>query len=569
MTNIIQKVEDGLRRAKQIVGDQLPVKEQVAKFNDDADRLLTQVHESAQLKIPFVGGFNAGKSEILNTIIGRRILPTAILPETAVAYEIYYSQAEKVDLFTADGKLKQTVGIDGIKNLSTTPGDVARIYVNSPVIKDLNDRGIALVDMPGVNSGIEAHDKAINNYIGNAAAFFYFVDVQFGTLSLADLGFIKEFKQYGTDLRVFVSKVDTKPAEEVESVRKNIEGQVRGFGSSDASVGVTSAVDEQLGARDVIAALSGIDVEQMRRQMFVGYFVSLIDGAAGQFDMQANLAKAEGRDFSADIARLQDQKENILASLESKRDGSQDAGSSAEDIVRDVREALENNAHSIAFQVVNSGNGGDAVGNAILSVIKPVMLSSFNREMTEYGNDLTDCVKEAIESVNAALSSNMSETGQLVVSLIDKAGGFDVASVAIKGFMAKMAARYAGKVLGGALTFLNPVVGIVVMFLPEILSWLFSDSKEKKTMKVEQKLLSEVFPNVCEKLRPEIVKVVEDGRRQAYESMKAEVDTQVAKIDDNIRAAQQSQAASEAERDAKVATFTKAKEDLVALKEQI
>ena len=63
--------------------------------------------------------------------------------------------------------------------------------------------------------------------------------------------------------------------------------------------------------------------------------------------------------------------------------------------------------------------------------------------------------------------------------------------------------------------------------------------------------------------------MVEDGRSEAYASMKAEVDAQVAKIDDNIRAAQQSQAASEAERDAKVAAFTKAKEEIVALKEQI
>ena len=279
MTSIIQKVEDGIRRAKQIVGDQLPVKEQVDKFNAEADGLLAQVQESALLKIPFLGGFNAGKSALLNTIIGKRILPTAILPETAVAYEIYYSQAEKVDLFSADGKLKQTVGLDGIKGLSTTPGDLARVYVDSPDVKSLNDRGLALVDMPGVNSGIEAHDKAINNYIGNAAAFFYFVDVQFGTLTLSDLGFIKEFRQYGADVRVFVSKVDTKPAEEAESVRKHVEGLVRGCGIADAAVGRVSAVDEQVGAGDVIAALKGIDVELLRRQRVFDGFARLIDGA--------------------------------------------------------------------------------------------------------------------------------------------------------------------------------------------------------------------------------------------------------------------------------------------------
>ena len=569
MTNIIQKVEDGIRRAKQIVGDQLPVKEQVTKFNAEADGLLAQVQESAMLKIPFLGGFNAGKSELLNTIIGKRILPTAILPETAVAYEIYYAQAEKVDLFSADGKLKQTVGLDGIKGLSTTPGDLARVYVDSPDIKSLNDRGLALVDMPGVNSGIEAHDKAINNYIGNAAAFFYFVDVQFGTLTLSDLGFIKEFRQYGADVRVFVSKVDTKPAEEAESVRKHIEGLVRGCGIADAAVGRVSAVDEQVGAGDVIAALEGIDVEQLRRQRVFDGFARLIDNAAGQFDAQAALAKSQGKDMSRTIDALNDQRENILASLEANSQGAQDAESSADDIVHDVREALFNNVYSIARQIVDNGDNKDAAGNAILSVIKPVIVNSFKREMTEYADDLTQCVKDSVERVRDVVNKNMSETGEFVLSLIDKVGGFDVVGKAITAFLARMGIKFAGKALGGALTFINPIVGVLVMFLPDILSWLFSDSKEKKTQKVENKLRCEVIDNICSKLRPEIVKMVEEGRAETYASMKAEVDAQVAKIDDNIRAAQQSQAASEAERDAKVAAFTKAKEELIALKQVI
>lgn len=569
MTNIIQKVEDGIRRAKQIVVDQLPVKEQVTKFNAEADGLLAQVRESALLKIPFLGGFNAGKSELLNTIIGKRILPTAILPETAVAYEIYYAQAEKVDLFSADGKLKQTVGLDGIKGLSTTPGDLARVYVDSPDIKSLNDRGLALVDMPGVNSGIEAHDKAINNYIGNAAAFFYFVDVQFGTLTLSDLGFIKEFRQYGADVRVFVSKVDTKPAEEAESVRKHIEGLVRGCGIADAAVGRVSAVDEQVGAGDVIAALEGIDVEQLRRQRVFDGFARLIDNAAGQFDAQAALAKSQGKDMSRTIDALNDQRENILASLEANSQGAQDAESSADDIVHDVREALFNNVYSIARQIVDNGDNKDAAGNAILSVIKPVIVNSFKREMTEYADDLTQCVKDSVERVRDVVNKNMSETGEFVLSLIDKVGGFDVVGKAITAFLARMGIKFAGKALGGALTFINPIVGVLVMFLPDILSWLFSDSKEKKTQKVENKLRCEVIDNICSKLRPEIVKMVEEGRAETYASMKAEVDAQVAKIDDNIRAAQQSQAASEAERDAKVAAFTKAKEELIALKQVI
>lgn len=569
MTNIIQKVEDGIRRAKQIVGDQLPVKEQVAKFNDDADRLLTQVHESERLKIPFVGGFNAGKSEILNTIIGRRILPTAILPETAVAYEIYYSQTEKVDLFSADGKLKQTVGIDGIKNLSTTPGDLARIYVNSPVIKDLNDRGIALVDMPGVNSGIEAHDKAINKYIGNAAAFFYFVDVQFGTLTTADLGFIKEFKQYGADVRVFVSKVDTKPAEEAERVRKHIEDLVRGCGVAAASVGRISAVDEQVGANDVIAAIGGIDVEQLRRQRIFDSFAILIDNAAGQFEAQASLVKNQGKDMTQVIASLNDQRENVLATLESNRDGAQDAESSAEDIIHDVREALFSNVYSIARQIVDANGNKNAVGNAILSVIKPVIVNSFKREMNEYGEDLAQCVKDSVERVNDVVSKDLSETGEFVISLIDKVGGFDVVGKAITVFLANMGVKFAGKALGGALAFINPIVGVLVMFLPDILSLIFGNGKEKKTQKVEEKLQCEVIDNICSKLRPEIVKMVKDGRSEAYASIKAEVDAQVAKIDDNIRAAQESQAASEAECDAKVSAFINAKVELLALKGQI
>ena len=47
--------------------------------------------KQAELIVPVVGGFSAGKSTLINSFLGCDLLPTAITPETALATELRYS----------------------------------------------------------------------------------------------------------------------------------------------------------------------------------------------------------------------------------------------------------------------------------------------------------------------------------------------------------------------------------------------------------------------------------------------------------------------------------------------
>ena len=62
---------------------------------------LTQRIELAELIVPVVGGFSAGKSTLINSFLGSDLLPTAITPETALATELRYSPTDYIEAIQA------------------------------------------------------------------------------------------------------------------------------------------------------------------------------------------------------------------------------------------------------------------------------------------------------------------------------------------------------------------------------------------------------------------------------------------------------------------------------------
>ena len=108
--------------------------EQVTK---ERESLLSDLNEENGIKVPIVGDFSAGKSSLINALIERNgLLPVDITPETAVAYEMYFSQNEKVELYRNGQKIDEQP-INGIKQLNVKPGDVAKVYVNATAIQQL------------------------------------------------------------------------------------------------------------------------------------------------------------------------------------------------------------------------------------------------------------------------------------------------------------------------------------------------------------------------------------------------------------------------------------------------
>lgn len=76
------------------------------EFKIKSEEFLNEMQDSQYIKVPLVGVFSAGKSSLLNVFTEKPdMLPVDTMPETAVAYELYYSQNESVELFRNGNKI--------------------------------------------------------------------------------------------------------------------------------------------------------------------------------------------------------------------------------------------------------------------------------------------------------------------------------------------------------------------------------------------------------------------------------------------------------------------------------
>ncbi|WP_315367425.1 dynamin family protein [Prevotella koreensis] len=211
-----------------------------------SEEFMNMVEESRYIKVPLVGVFSAGKSSLLNIFTQKPgMLPVDTMPETAVAYELYYAASECVELYRNGSKI-DTKPLAEITQLDTKPGDIAKVYCTSEPIKELQEKGIVLVDMPGIGSGIERHDAAIFNYINSGTAFILIVDAEQGSLRGSTLAFMHELSQYSMFPAVLVSKTDKKTEADVKDITEYIKFQMTQLGNTNPYISTVCSVNNNL-----------------------------------------------------------------------------------------------------------------------------------------------------------------------------------------------------------------------------------------------------------------------------------------------------------------------------------
>lgn len=556
-------LENKVLSAVSIAGANVTNVEILAQIKLDADNLINRMTKDKFVKVPFVGDFSSGKSSLLNAYTGSDLLPTNILPETAVAYELYYSENEKLELYSG-GTLKETkYSLSQIKEFNVTPGDVVYVYMSNEKIRNLNHRGIVLVDMPGIDSGIEAHNNAILNYIREGSVFMMFTDIEQATLRSSAISFIREIQQYGLSINVFLSKADKKPETEVQEIRASVEKVVRSLISEDSVVGVTSSVEEKYGYKDVEAVLAKIDAEKIFAERYTGEVDAFISSVIAQFEMQIKLITSNAKDFDSLIEQLSKKKTEAISSLEGKASQAQSLEGSADDILQDIRSALMGASQRLAMVAFSSKGDGKVFESELMSIIRPVLINSFKREMTEYQEVIGESMKELSADLSSVISVSSTPGESLAKDVLKKLGGGNMVESLLQKGLSMLLAKFAGKkaltLLVGAL---SPVITIVVSFLPDLISLIFGKSNEQKTAEVRDKIESQVIGRVIDGLRPNVEQMLMENRQEAYNEIKAEIENTIEQIDENIKSVMDEKLSSEAEISERVNKLALAVEEL-------
>lgn len=207
------------------------------------------------LVISFVGEFSSGKSSLINSMLGKKILKTDINPSTATITQIFFSQGEEyVEYYDGeDNLIKKIYGIDGIED--NAPENTVHIKVFTNI--DKYPSTVSLVDTPGISSLDERHREVLFNFINRSDVFFVVVDINQGTLTENTVKLIGTLKKFSKKFYAILTKADLKPPSEVDEVREFFSQEYIKKGKLVEEVLVSSAEDGDID--DVIKVISDID----------------------------------------------------------------------------------------------------------------------------------------------------------------------------------------------------------------------------------------------------------------------------------------------------------------------
>lgn len=524
-----------------------------AEAENKAKELKEALMQSSYIKVPFVGEFNASKSSLLNAYMGVNLLPTNITPETAVSYELYYSADEKLEVWHY-GSLKECARLEQIAELKVVPGDIVKVYINNERIRSLNDRGIVIVDMPGIDSGVEEHNNAIMNYIQEGTFYVIVSDIQHGTLTGTSLQFVQELKKYSISAAVLLSKIDRKPTEEVSTVLANVKDFAQRVIGPNTYVGAVSALSNQIG--DMEKLLDTLDGKEFAEKKFSAAVDSFVNKQIAQLEFQANLLANDNSNFDAQLEKLNQKRGELMQKLAQNDVNAQPIEGSVQDILDDIYNALRLNAYQLA-SVVYAQNDAKALNNQILSIIRPVLVNSFKREIGEYQEVIGQTINVMADEIEAILKDDKNPIIQQAEALAGSLVGREIVEELLSKGLESLLVRFAGYksitgligMIGGVL---NPIVGIIIGFVPDILRMIFGKGKDAKIAEVQQQLESTAFSQIVEVMRQPVTEMLEEQRHETFDNMKKAIDEELDSINAALSDAKAQKEADDAKNAAKI-----------------
>lgn len=495
------------------------VKEKVGSV-DIADNGLTglaQRIEQAELIVPVVGGFSAGKSTLINSFLGSDLLPTAITPETALATELRYSPTDYIEAVQANGNIirYEISQLTEIKN-NAQNFKFLRLFLNNQNLAEIQP--LVLVDMPGFDAPIENHRQAILEYLNRGTYFIFLTSIEDGTITRTMHQEIKNLRLFGKGFAFCLSKTNLRSHSDVKQVQQAMQTQLKTQYRFNQDVVL---LDDNGGA-NLKQILTAIQPEELFKSLFID-------------DLQDNYFRNE-ESLRLTIATLMTSKEESETAIRALQDGIAKLQAKKEKAIENVESRYSNNGiDSIA----------DSVGQSIMMQRENLISLALNNQ-TEFQRLLADCVqsnlltevKSRIQDISSDVISGFRfelqnsfitapQNFQIDNSFIDRIAqnserllqGTQSGLKALAenaGVLSKNAPnnvyRTIASIIGITTSIVSPVVEVALIFLPEILGFLTQGSKEEQLRRqqqeqrsaVERQLLMEIIPQIKGKIRQEL-----------------------------------------------------------------
>lgn len=490
------------------------------------DHTLPARIEKTALLVPVIGAFSAGKSSILNTFLGMDVLPVGIAPETELATELHFSPDPWLQAIKHDGsEVRLPVEDLSVVNKKASDYSHLRLYLNSPALQAIAP--LILVDMPGYGSSLENHNKALAWYLPRGIHFIVVTSIEEGTLTKSMLRQLDNINVYNKDFSFILSKVNLRAAEQVEEVSGHIDDQLEVYFNADKHVipidnTSTAALSNLLATINPETLFSNVFLDGLKDQN-----IDLIN----QINFSCNVVKNSQNDNHKALQSLELSLHELIQQHDKARQALKYRYSDPlvvriiNSIDRDLNNQLDQLAH-----LLTQKNAVPALEREIADIIRSNLTKNLKHEMEQISSELVEGLAINLTKNNAAMASLDPKWAQ---NIADKT---ENQLKAVSGFFETLSEKFPDKADAGrtyrlistvfAITtsVLNPVLEIVIVFLPEIIRFFSSFNAKEKA---RSNLLNSVFPGIKSEMRKALPEIIDEQLHALLDSVSSEFEGQI------------------------------------------
>lgn len=214
---------------------------------------------AGRLRVAVLGQFKRGKSTFLNALLGCDVLPSGVVPLTAIPAFLRWGSESRVNVSFLDGQHSQAIAAGDVRDIAAVlrryvteegnPRNHARVaHVEVSLPAPLLASGIELIDTPGIGSTLRHNTDAALEVLPECDAAFFVVSVD-PPITAAELDYLDRIRAGISPILFVLNKVDYLPPAERRSALDFLRETLRGHSAALAEQPIF-----ELSARNALAA---------------------------------------------------------------------------------------------------------------------------------------------------------------------------------------------------------------------------------------------------------------------------------------------------------------------------
>lgn len=513
-----------------VLSDLLDIEKETSIATDKTSALKEAVSK-AQLVIPVVGEFSAGKSTLLNKFMNKgTVLSVAMTPETAIAAELYYSTDEHTEAVRTDGSVVT------ITDEKINPKEYLCVkkYINSENLKSIEP--IVLVDMPGFDSPLDEHNQAIFNYLDRGCNYAVITPANAGTISASMKRQIDNIVSYNKSCTFFVSKTDLRSDEELQEVIEELQDQIEDI--TGKRVPVYPLNHKNI---DVFSHfISSLDPESLFKELCLTQVKDECFEVKDALSVKLSALKKTVQENDYALEELQNAKQKLIKKKEKlieevSKDNYETEGQS---VANSVGNSISSSVGELVEVAISGGQ--KAVENRLNDIIQSELLKNINSIISDISRKVGNKLATEIRSLDSVLGDY--GLNNVTQSLADGASQlFNQGFASLQKYLTTVSTSSKSSILATlagtvsiATGLVGPIIGAVLIALPTILNTFFKQYQEDKQKQEIRKNILDSVPEIKRKVKEEVISVLKGKSDEMIKSITESFEEKLASCEAQI-----------------------------------